>query len=148
MTAPGATDSTDTTAPLFVLLTVVGLFVWLMAFLVVTPLPIFLVMFVAGWYSFVAGVVWLFAHLSPSQSAILAYLTGGKPGDIPRWVYAGLVAGMLAEAGQLVLFYYVGLAPNRGSTVLEVGVWAILFTTGIEMLRYPVAFLRGYWSES
>lgn len=130
------------------MLAVVGAFITLIAFLQVFSLPVDLVIVLVGSIAWIHGVFQLFARLSPSQSRVLAYFTGGNPEGIPRWVYAGLVVGILAFAGNVILYYYGFYLPYGSARDFEFYTAAVLFVLGGQTLWYPMVFLKGYWREA
>jgi len=147
LTDPGLTDTIDSSFVIYVALAVVGTLLMLLGMLGAVALPIGEVTDFVGSYAVVYGVISLFDYLSPSQFALLAYFTGGDPEGIPRWLYAGLIMGILSEAGGFILLYHAYVTPNRGAEPLELGASCILLGIGPEPLRYSLAFLKGYWVE-
>jgi len=137
----------DTSAAFCVILVFVGALITVISFLgIVSPPEDALIIF-AGSYVIVYGALPFFALLFSSRPAVLAYLTDGDSQRIPRWVPMGLLAGILAEAGGLILAFYAISATSSGPTFEESASAAVLCGIGIEPLRYSVAFLKGYWAE-
>ena len=148
MADPESTDATDASAVFYLFLTFVGALITAISLLGVFPLRVDLLIVFAGSYVFAYGLIPFFGYLPPIRSTLRAYLTGGDPERIPRWVYAGLFTGIPAEAGGFILFYYAISTADLGAAALEMNAGAALFGIGIEPLRYSVAFLRGYWVEA
>ena len=147
MTGHEVTDTPDTGFALYAAVTVVGGLIMLFGILGSAPLRVGQVLDFIGSYAVVYGVISLFDYLSPTRFAVLAYLAGGDPRRVPRWLYAGLIVGILAEVGGLVLLYHAEFAPSHGAEPLEDGVSCVLLGLGLEPLRYSGAFLHGYWWE-